>query len=154
MASRVGVRGPWLNVRLVVNLRTLNNRLGPKPPRTTARLIFRCGLSICLPLIIAYVQAAVLCGICLAVCDIFLGQPSIQWYKTLHLLTGLCAAPWFYCNRHWVISGVWPVFTMVRSYIVDTVASYRTSNRTGPDCSGLGLAEDDRGDLESVKGGN
>jgi hypothetical protein len=129
MTCQISIRSPWLDLRLVVNMRILNNKPNSDPRCTAARMMLRCGISICLPLAIAYAQAAVLCGIYIAVCDLFLGQPSMEWYKVLHLLTVLCAAPWFYLYRHQVTSALQPALTVVHRYIVDVVM-YRTTNGT------------------------
>lgn len=131
MNHDISIRSPWLDLRLIVNVRAMNRNVSPNPRRPVIFTILRFGLSLCLPLFAAYCHASILCGIGLAICDIFMGQPSIEWYHTLHWLCVLCAVPWV---------SVWHC-DAIRSatvYFSRLIQAYRFKNATqagtgGPD---------------------
>lgn len=125
MTYQINVRTPWLDMRLVLHLRGINEP-AQSPGPTLARTIFRFALSLFVPLVAASIQATLLCGLGLWFCDIFLGQPSLGWYGVLHAVTVLCSVQWFYLWRRWAMAGVWPVVDLVRRLGANTLASYRT----------------------------
>lgn len=124
MTYTISIRDPRINIELVVNMHT-GRASKPDHPPTFAAMLFRFSLSLGLPVAVAYIQAAALCGFGLAVCDAILGQPDVNWYRTLRLLTVLCSVLWFWVWRGWVMSNTQPVMVLFRGYLGDALGSCR-----------------------------
>lgn len=95
MTYTISIWNPGIDIELVITTYTCKASK-PDPPPTFAAMLCRFFLCLWLPVAVAYIQAAALCGVALAVCDALLGRPPVNWYQVLRLIPILGSVLWFY----------------------------------------------------------